>query len=304
MIFKKFYYKLINQNKYVSLKFQENEKKLLKIFKFELEEKINKINQNLKKEEISFLHSGHLGDIINSLPVIQKLSKTHTCSLYVRANKPLPFNYRFYKSSKDLVFLDDRSVDMLLPLLEQQPYLNKVEKFSNQKIHINLDLFRNLPINFNEDNIRWYSLLTGIHPDLSLPSIFVKENSKFKNKIIIIRSTRRKNLFINYNFLENYKDLIFIGLKDEYLDLKKEVANLEFYDCENFLEMAEIIKSSKFFLGNPSLGYVMAEGLKVPRLLENFPEYHVMNPNGSNAYDFYFQDHFEKWFDYLYNLKN
>jgi hypothetical protein len=66
--------------------------------------------------------------------------------------------------------------------------------------------------------------------------------------------------------------------------------------------MAEIIKSSKFFLGNPSLGYVIAEGLKVPRLLENFPEYHVMNPNGSNAYDFYFQDHFEKWFDYLYNL--
>ena len=75
MIFKKFYYKLINQNKYVSLKFQENEKKLLKIFKFELEEKINKINQNLKKEEISFLHSGHLGDIINALPVIKELSK-------------------------------------------------------------------------------------------------------------------------------------------------------------------------------------------------------------------------------------
>ena len=221
---------------------------------------------------------------------------------YIRANKPLPIKHRFYKNSKDLVFLDDRSVDMLLPLLKCQPFLSKVEKFSNQKIDINLDLFRDLPINFNEDNIRWYSLLTGVHPDLSLPSIFVKENTMFKNSVVIIRSTRRKNLFINYKFLEKYKDLIFIGLKEEYLDLKKEVSNLEFYDCKNFLEMAEIIKSSKFFLGNPSLGYVIAEGLKVPRLLENFPEYHVMNPNGSNAYDFYFQDHFEKWFDYLYNL--
>ena len=305
MSFKKLFYKLTSKKKYYEYKNEVSINRRIKILKGGLEDEISKINSIIKNnKEISFLHSGHLGDIINSLPVIQKLSKTHTCSLYVRANKPLPFNYRFYKSSKDLVFLDDRSVDMLLPLLEQQPYLNKVEKFSNQKIHINLDLFRNLPINFNEDNIRWYSLLTGIHPDLSLPSIFVKENSKFKNKIIIIRSTRRKNLFINYNFLENYKDLIFIGLKDEYLDLKKEVTNLEFYDCKNFLEMAEIIKSSKFFLGNPSLGYVMAEGLKVPRLLENFPEYHVMNPNGSNAYDFYFQDHFEKWFDYLYNLKN
>ena len=44
----------------------------------------------------------------------------------------------------------------------------------------------------------------------------------------------------------NYKNLIFIGTKDEYEDLKKEVPNLEFYDCKDFLEMAQIIKSSKF----------------------------------------------------------
>jgi len=181
---------------------------------------------------------------------------------------------------------------------------NKVEKYKDQNIDINLDFFRSLPINFNDDFIRYFSLLTGVYPDLSLPSLFVKENKQFENKVIIIRSTKRKNIFINYRFLIDYKDLIFIGLKDEYLDLKKEVSNLEFYECKNFLEMAEIIKSGKFFLGNMSLGFALAEILKVPRLLENFPEYNVVNPHGPNAYDFYFQDHFEKLFKDLYNLKN
>ena len=305
MEFKKFFYKITNKKKYQEYKNELSKQKRLKILKSGLEDEISKINNTIKKKKkISFLHSGHLGDIINSLAVIQKLSETHICSLYIQANKPLPFNSRYYKNSKDLFYLDDRGVDMMLSLLKCQPYLESVEKFNNQLIDINLDYFREIPMSFNEDNVRWYSLLTGVHADLSIPYIHVEPNLKFENKVIIIRSTRRKNIFINYKFLKKYDNLVFIGLDHEYLDLKKEVPNLNFYDCKNFLEMAQIIKSSKFFLGNPSLGYVLAEGLKVPRLLENFPEFHKMNPNGANAYDFYFQDHFEKWFDYLYNLKN
>ena len=68
------------------------------------------------------------------------------------------------------------------------------------------------------------------------------------------------------------------------------------------LEMAEIIKSSKFFLGNLSLGYSIAEGLKVPRLLEACPEFPAAQPHGKNAYNFYFQKNFENLFNYLNNL--
>ena len=117
-----------------------------------------------------------------------------------------------------------------------------------------------------------------------------------------MRNTRRKNYIINYKFLKNYKDLIFIGLEKEYEDLKKEVPNLEFYNCKNFLEVAEIIKASKFYLGNLSFGYTIAEGLKVPRLLESVPEFPLDYPNGKDGYDFYFQEHFEKLFNYLYDL--
>ena len=95
-----------------------------------------------------------------------------------------------------------------------------------------------------------------------------------------------------------------MGLKNEYNDLKNEIPNLEFFDCKDFLEMAQIIYSSKIFIGNLSFGFTLAEGLKKPRLLESGPGFPLVYPNGKNAYDFYFQDHFEKNFKKLYLKKN
>ena len=200
------------------------------------------------------------------------------------------------------MFLTDTNVDMLLPLFMNQPYIQKVDKYTNQEIDIDLNLIREMPINHDLDSVRWYFQLTGVHSDLSVPYLFVEPHKVIKNKVIIIRNVRRKNSFTNYKFLKKYENLLFIGLNDEYEDLKKEVPNLEYYDCKNFLEMAQIIKSGKFFLGNLSFGYTIAEGLKIPRLLEAGPDFPVVYPNGKNAYDFYFQEHFEKWFSYLYYL--
>ena len=305
MLIKKIFYKFTNKKKYHKYKLDSSIENKIKIFKSKLEDKISKIHQIIQnQEEISFLHSGHLGDVINSLPIIKELSKKHTCNFYIQVNKPLPDDIKFYYNPKDLVFLNEKNLDMLIPLLKSQPYINKVVKFENHKIDIDLNLFREMPINFNLDSVRWYFQLTGVHADLLNPYLFVESNNVIKNKVIIIRNTRRKNYFVNYKFLKKYDNLLFIGLDHEYEDLKQEVPNLNFYDCKDFLEMAQIIKSSKFFLGNLSFGFTIAEGLKVPRLLEAFPDFPCVYPNGNNAYDFYFQKHLEKWFDHLYNIKN
>ena len=66
--------------------------------------------------------------------------------------------------------------------------------------------------------------------------------------------------------------------------------------------MASLIKSSKFFIGNQSIAYPMAEALKVPRLLEAEPLFPVVQPVGLNAYDFYYQPHFEKFVKILNSL--
>ena len=307
MYIKKLFYKLTNKDKHfhykMNLKKAANIKQNVRLFKKEFKQKIINIQKSIEnKKELSFLHYGHLGDVVNSLPVIKELSKTHKCNFYIQAKKPLEPNARHYKRFGDYVFLTDANVDMLSPLFMNQPYIHKVDKYTNQEIDIDLNLIREMPIDFNIDSVRWYSQLTGIHTDLSVPYIFAEPHDVIKNKVTIMRNVRRKNYFTNYKFLKKYENLLFIGLNDEYEDLKKEVPNLEFYDCKDFLEMAQIIKSSKLFLGNLSFGYTIAEGLKIPRLLESVPEFPLVYPNGKNAYDFYFQEHFEKLFSYLYYL--
>ena len=67
---------------------------------------------------------------------------------------------------------------------------------------------------------------------------------------------------INY-----FADVVIEGV-DKKIILKKEIKNLKFYECKDFLEMAMIIKDSKVHIGNSTLGIDIAEGLKSPRLLE------------------------------------
>ena len=253
------------------------------------------------KSTISFLHYGHLGDIVNSLPVLKELSKNKIIHLYIQKDKKIPKHVLSKDHPFGEVYLTEKSIQKIIPLLREQKFIKKAEIHDGQKIDIDLNFFRELPINFNIDSVRWYFQLTGCFPDLSKSYLDVPNHPKFKNYIVIMRSLRRQNKFINYSFLSSYKNKVFVGLKNEFEDLKDKIDNLEYYDSENFLELASIIKNSKIFIGNLSFGYAMAEALKVPRLLESAPNFPLVYPNGEKAYDFYFQTHLEDFVKKLYS---
>tara|TARA_B100000029_G_scaffold491899_2_gene552582 strand:- start:1765 stop:2682 length:918 start_codon:yes stop_codon:yes gene_type:complete len=301
-IFKKYFTKLFNRKNYFNVKSSEKIEETKKIFKESYEEYIYKIQKSINsKKTLSFLHSGNLGDLIYALPVIKELSKDHECHFYIQANKKIEVEY--FKHPAGGVYIDDRMLDLFLPLMREQKFIHKVQKYNNQNIDINFDIFRTLPVNICFNSPRWYFQITGVQVDLSIPYMEVDEHKEIKNKIIIHRTFRHRNQFINYKFLRDYEDLIFIGNKEEYEDLKKDVPNLEIYNSKDFLEMASLIKSSKFFIGNQSIAYPMAEALKVPRLLEAEPLFPVVQPVGKNAYDFYYQPHFEKFVKILNKTK-
>ena len=299
MFFKKILNKLTRNQDYKETKYINDRKKQASLFKTEHETEINLIQKKIKNQTtLNFLHSGHAADIINVLPVIKKLSTSHKCNLYININQPIDF---YYKHPAGKFFINDKIYQMLKPLLNNQKYLNEVEKYSNQNIDINFDLFRKLPINNLFDNIRYASIVTGIQPDYTENFLEADSHDKLINKIIIQRTFRYRNEFINYKFLSNYDDLCFVGTLEEFKDLKLDIKNLEFYDCENFLDMARIVKSSRFVLANSSITFPIAEGLNKPRLLESCPDFPAAQPHGPNAYNFYFQSHFEKIFNDLYN---
>ena len=304
MDLKKIWLKIFNKKKYNFYKEEKIKIENKNLYNNKIKKKLDQISLILKdKDEISFLHSGHLGDIINSLPLIKEISKNKKCNLFIETNKLLPSHAQNLDHPFGKYYLTEASIKKMIPLLSRQTYIKEIGIFNNQEINIDLNFFRELPISFNIDSVRWYFHLTGTHAELDKPYLINIDEHEIKDKIVIVRSGRRRNHLINYNFLKNYNNVLFLGLRDEYNELKKEIPNLEFFECRDFLEMAQIINSSKIFIGNLSFGYTLAEGLKKPRLLESGPDFPLVYPNGKDAYDFYFQNHFEKNFNKLYLKK-
>ena len=109
--------------------FQDKRLKIIekdtKKFKEKYEPYINDVQDTLtKKKEISFLHAGHIGDIINTLPILKEISKTHKCNLLIQLDIPAPEVYNSHPAGK--VFLNKKIYEMLYPLLKTQTYINNI----------------------------------------------------------------------------------------------------------------------------------------------------------------------------------
>jgi hypothetical protein len=251
--------------------------------------------QAAANQRLSFNHSGNAGDIIYALPTIKKIAETVNVpiSLYLRPNQPL-------KISADKthplgnVMLNEKSIEMLEPLISSQPYIDQYGALTNQFIDLDLDYFRAGLVPQDKGNIaHWCAYITGVNPVLWKKWLTVDPDLSFKNDVVIARSERYRNILIDYKFLRNYSNLKFIGVESEYKDIKKYIPNIEWLQVSDFLQMARIIAGCKFFIGNQSFPFSIAEALKVPRILEVSLEVINVIPEGENGYDFLFQDHFE-----------
>ena len=128
MFLKNIWLKLTNNHEYQKTRITKLRNNQISIFKKQFEKEINSIKKKINNQnELNFLHSGHAADIINSLPVIKKLSVNHKCNLYININKPIK---SYYKHPAGKHYLNDRIYNMLVPLLNSQSYINKVENFS------------------------------------------------------------------------------------------------------------------------------------------------------------------------------
>lgn len=291
----KFFLKRFNKPAYYIYKQKVQDDNLVYNFKTKFEPKIKNIQKALEeKKEINFKHSGHMGDLIYALPVIKEIAKTKKCNLFIRVNYS-PSKKPYYKHPSGNVLISQRMYDMALPLLEKQEYINKISTWENEPIDVDLDLFRSFPFNNAFHSVRWYYHITGQFPDMTIPSLQVDSIEKYKETIVVVRTFRGRNPLINYSFLNNYKNILFLGTNEEYIDFKNEVPNAEFYDVKDFLELTQIMKSAKFVITNQTFAFALADCLKINRILEANPFVPAVFPIGGKGVDFYFQDQFEKF---------
>jgi len=201
--------------------------------------------------------------------------------------------------------MNQYAFDMVRPLLLAQPYIESVEVWTGQQCYVDLDAHRTRQLGLPYGSIhRWIGYLhPDMQTDLSKPWIHInrydnksasliyrleEETDRVRdNYILINRTTRYNNQWLTYFSLEKYKDrLLFAGLPDEHEKFQKDWNfELPLLKVKDFYELAVAIKSCKFFIGNQSMCYAIAEGLKVPRILEVCDFAPNVIPHGENAYD-------------------
>lgn len=264
----------------------------------------------------TFAHFGNTGDILASLPAMREfynktkikptlyLVKDHPAEYYNEAVHPIKNEFG------QNVSLNEVMISMLMPLLKQQDYLQDVimiesKDYESYNIDFNLskirDAFYNIPFG---DIRRWYFYLyPELACDLSKQYILVPDTDKdfAKDKIVICRTERYQNEQIDYSFLKEYEDnLVFSGTMREYNNFCMQFdLNIRKLNISNFLELAQALKQSKGLMSNQTMIFQIAEGMKIPRVVELCSYAPNVIPVGEQAYDFYAQMAAELYFHTL-----
>lgn len=239
----------------------------------------------------TFRHSGNAGDIIYALPTIQALAAGSPATLLLRLN--VPTENKLHPLGG--VMLNEDMAEKLFPLLRTQPYLHQVLTDQQQAVDYDLDLFREAPLLLDRGDIaRWYFHIFNVFPDLSQPWLYVKPDTQYKDHIILARSERYNSPSLHYDFLRQYPNILFLGVEQEFRRMKEQVPQIQWLKVQDFLQMARVIAGGRFFIGNQSFPYAIAEALKVHRILEVCHITPNVIPHDPRGRDVYFQPQFER----------
>jgi hypothetical protein len=256
---------------------------------------LHPVNLDLKKvDNLHFKHSGNSGDVIYALPAMYAIAENNPVHLFLNPDVDAGYGKNVYHPL-GTVMLNAKVIDMLKPLMLYQSRIAGCDTLNGHNIDVDLDLIRSYPLLGGLGNItRWYFYLFAVNADLSIPWLEAPGNADYKDSIVIARSHRYRNPGINFGFLKKYQNLVFLGLPEEYEDIKKVLPGISYAPVKDFLEMASIIKSCKLFVGNQSFPFSIAEALKVKRVLEVCYYCPNVSVEGINGYDFCYQPQFEK----------
>lgn len=283
---------------------------------------------------LTYLHNCNSGDLLCALPGIRAAfrkfgKKAIICQVLDFPGHYMPGLVHSVKDAKGVqVTMNQRMFDMLKPLLLAQDYVEDFQVYTNQKIDIDLTIIRESVL-CDEDNpevppkiiaakqfvnIPNLALTTWImhaYPamacDISEPWIETPGLTVIYKKYILINRTERYiNPSIKYSFLKKYQDdILFTGTEKEHQLFCKEFG-LDFnrLQVDDFLELAEIMKLCRFFVGNQSFPWNLANAMAVPRILEMCSYAPNCHPFiGKDNYGFYQQLPFEYYFEELYHKK-
>lgn len=202
-----------------------------------------------------FSHSGHYGDVIYHLPIIRHKGGGRLVLF--------PAAYTGHWMTRE-------RAEPLAALIRAQPYITGVE-WRSRPDGLNLDEFRNRyrdHLNLTDMACECFG---APYPPREQPWLFAEPRRVAR--VIFHRSPRYHNPEFPWRRVyETYRGAAaFVGHPQEHADFCNAVGPVSYLHTANMLKLAEVIAGCELFVGNQSSPFAVAEGLKVPTVLEIVP---------------------------------
>jgi len=203
---------------------------------------------------VAVSHSGDFGDTLYHLPCMRDRWGRVDLTLFPAACT----GHRMTR----------QRCDVLGPLLRMQPYIASCE-WNGRPKGFNFDRWRQhyRPwLNLTDMACEWLGVP---HPDRETPWLVVDDVHRLA-EVVFARSPRYHNPEFPWRRVwETYRRAaIFVGLPEEHEQFCAAVGDVPFVPTRDYLELARIIAGCALFVGNQSSPRAVAEGLKVPVLVE------------------------------------
>lgn len=227
----------------------------------------------------SFKHSGTLGDLIYSLPLVKYFGGGN---FYLHLNQIDYLSKHIYGVNPPAVHagrMNLKDYEFMKSFMQAQPYIDRFELLDPRSTEIthNLDRFRSKFAAHPGNYVDCYAGTFGIedpaiHTQLrQTPWIAVPSSRDLGERNIVINRTDRwipgelSNIWKDWQSQGVDQRSIFIGLEHEYELFRNNIGwAVPHVQVNSLLEMAELIKSSQVFIGNQSAALSLAIGMGHP----------------------------------------
>lgn len=273
---------------------------------------------NFVQKPATFKHMANIGDVIACLAAVKKYyeatnRKVVFCQMlnapggyYMGAVHPTVDENGVQVTMNQLMF------DMIKPLVEYQPCIERFEKFEGQEAVVDLDVIRGkTQVNMPHGMLAaWpFYAFPDLAIDLSKPWLEISDLedesilSQVRGKIVVNFTERYRSNIVHYYFLKKYShSLIFSGTdREHHLFMSRWNLNIPKLQISNFLELAYALKNSRFLLSNQSMQWNLCEAAKLPRLLEVCAFADNCQPFvGKDSFGFFYQEGLEYYFNEMF----
>lgn len=209
----------------------------------------------------TFKHSGDLGDLWYSLPVVRGLGG---------GRMELSTEGLGEKIDGSRSGFTGETAALAIPLLEAQEYISSTGIWDGREVDFDLDTFR------DGRDYTQYNLCEMVADTFGLDfhdvarEPWLKCGRKPVARTVFARSTRYRNEHVDYHRIRgrDRNDSVFVGFPHEHADFQTRFGPISHYPVRDFLEMAEVINGAELFVGNQSCPLAIAIGLGRPYVVE------------------------------------